>query len=77
MKKLILVATLIASPALAQGYTTMPDGEVLYSPQRRDFPVRQYQEPQGGPPVGYTITTPNVDVYIPYRGGPSYAIPNE
>ena len=77
MKKLILMATLAAGPAAAQGYTTLPDGETLYSPQPDTMPTRQYYQPNGGPPVGYTVQTPNVDIFYPYAGGPSYTIPRE
>lgn len=76
MRALIIVAALIAPPALAQGYTTLPDGETVFSPQPPNLPTREYYSPQGGPPIGYTVTTPDVDVYVPYRGGPSYSVPN-
>jgi hypothetical protein len=77
MKALILMAALIAPPALAQGYSTLPDGETVFSPQPNDLPVRQYYAPQGGPPVGNIIATPDVDVYVQYRGGTSFVTPRE
>lgn len=77
MKALIVAALVAASPAFGQGYETLPNGETMFSPQPNDYPVRQYYHPQGGPPAGYTVQTPDVDIYVPYRGGPSYALPRE
>lgn len=76
MKTLILAALVAATPALGQGYEMLPNGETVFSPQPPNLPTREYYSPQGGPPIGYTVTTPDVDVYVPYRGGPIYAVPN-
>lgn len=81
MKYLIYAAVfcyvLYAATAMAQGYTTLPNGQVVFTPQPSDFQSQQFYAPQGGAPVGYGIKSGDVQLYIPYRGGPSYVLQDD
>jgi len=73
----VLFYALYAATAMAQGYVTMPDGQTLFTPQPRDFPAPQFYEPHGGPPVGYGVRSGDVDLYVPYGGGPTQVYQDE
>lgn len=67
----VLIYALYAVAAMAQGYDTLPDGDLVFTPQPRDYPSPQFYEPHGGPPVGYGVRSGDVMLYVPYQGGPT------
>ena len=66
---------LFASIILAQGFTMLPNGRMVFSPEPRDNPSPQYYDPKGGPPIGYGVRNGDVDLYVPWQGGPTYSLP--
>lgn len=74
---IVLSYALYAVTALGQGYTTLPNGQQVFTPQPRDYQTPQYFSPQGGPPVGYGVRSGDVELFVPYRGGPSYVIQDD
>lgn len=70
----VLIYVLYAAVAMAQGYDTLPDGEVIFTPQPRDYASPQYYRPEGGPPVGYGVRSGDVQLYVPYHGGATQVI---
>lgn len=73
----ILLVNLSLTSAYAGDFVVMPNGQVLFSPQASNDPgTHYYQSPQGGPPVGYSVSTGirNQAIYHPFDGSSSYVI---
>lgn len=73
----VLFYALYVATAMAQGYTTLPNGQVVFTPQPRDYQSPQYFDPKGGPPVGYGVRSGDVELYVPYNGGPTYTFQDD
>ena len=66
----------IGAALLVQGFTMLPNGQMVFTPQPRDFPSPQYYRPEGGPPIGYGVRSSDPELFVPYGGGPTSPILN-
>lgn len=73
----VLFYVLYVATAMGQGYTTLPNGQVVFTPQPRDFQSPQYFDTKGGPPIGYGVRSGDVELFVPYNGGPTYTLQDD